>query len=86
MLTVQIIFICSKSMANVVHPIFLWNPIFKRTICTCRASAEEMRQAAAADANIPPPTANRQNSMHSNLVANAQPISFTGSPIYDSNV
>lgn len=50
-----------------------------------RASAEEMRSAAAADANLPPPT-NRQNSMQSNLVANAQPISFTGSPIYDSNV
>lgn len=49
-----------------------------------RASAEEMRSAAAADANLP--TVNRQNSMQSNLVANAQPISFSGSPVYDSNV
>lgn len=54
-------------------------------ILTYRASAEEMRQAAAANSNLPPP-ANRQNSMQSNLVANAQPISFTGSPVYDSNV
>lgn len=50
-----------------------------------RASAEEMRSAAAVDANLPIP-ANRQNSLHSNLVANAQPISVTQSPIYDSNV
>lgn len=50
-----------------------------------RASAEEMRQAAAAE-NVPSTGTNRPNSMQANLVANAQPISFTGSPLYDSNV
>ncbi|XP_044266686.1 calcium channel flower isoform X1 [Tribolium madens] len=50
-----------------------------------KATAEEMRQAAAADA-VPPSGTNRPNSMHANLVANAQPISLTGAPVYDSNV
>lgn len=44
-----------------------------------------MRSAAVAESNLPAPSA-RPNSMHSNLVANAQPISFTGAPVYDSNV
>lgn len=44
-----------------------------------------MRSAAAAEATVPASTGH-PNSMRSNLVANAQPISFTGSPVYDSNV
>ncbi|XP_018564907.1 calcium channel flower [Anoplophora glabripennis] len=47
-----------------------------------KASAEDMRQAATAENSTTRPT----SSMHSNLVANAQPISFTGSPVFDSNV
>lgn len=45
-----------------------------------KASADEMRQAARAD-NAVPPTSTR-----SNLVAHAQPISFSGTPVFDSNV
>lgn len=41
-----------------------------------------MRQAAAAEEA----TKQANTSMHSNLVANAQPISFTGAPVFDSNV
>nr|CAI5846316.1 unnamed protein product [Callosobruchus analis] len=47
-----------------------------------RASAEEMRQAAFAD-NAPKPP---DTGMRSNLVNNAQPLSFTGTPVFDSNV
>ncbi|XP_049822961.1 calcium channel flower isoform X1 [Aethina tumida] len=50
-----------------------------------KATAEEMRQAAAADLEAAPgsrPTSN----MKSNLVDNAQPISFTGAPTFDSHV
>ncbi|KAJ3632870.1 hypothetical protein MTP99_009853 [Tenebrio molitor] len=50
-----------------------------------KASAEEMRQAAAAE-TAPTTGTNRPNSLHANLVTNAQPISFTGPPLYDSNV
>lgn len=46
-----------------------------------------MRSAAvAAEANANPTTNTKPNTMRSNLVENAQPISFTGAPIYDSNV
>lgn len=54
-------------------------------MCRFRATAEEMRQAAAADLEAAPgsrPTSN----MKSNLVDNAQPISFTGAPTFDSHV
>ncbi|XP_017786486.1 PREDICTED: calcium channel flower isoform X1 [Nicrophorus vespilloides] len=47
-----------------------------------KASAEEMRSAAAAETTGTQKPTN--SSMHSNLVSNAQPISFTGVP--DSNV
>ncbi|RZC35268.1 calcium channel flower, partial [Asbolus verrucosus] len=50
-----------------------------------KATAEEMRQAAAAEANPPTTVTNRPNSMHANLVTNAQPLSFTASPLYDSH-
>ncbi|KAJ8961242.1 hypothetical protein NQ318_008925 [Aromia moschata] len=43
-----------------------------------KATAEEMRQAATSENTVSRPTAN--------LVANAQPISFTGAPVFDSNV
>ncbi|XP_060517192.1 calcium channel flower isoform X1 [Cylas formicarius] len=45
-----------------------------------KATAEEMRQAAAAQ------DSSRPTNMRSNLVANAQPISLTGAPVFDSNV
>lgn len=48
-----------------------------------RASAEEMRTAALAAERPPAP---KSNTLHSNLVAHAQPISFTGAPVFDSNV
>lgn len=51
-----------------------------------KASAEEMRQAAAAaetrQSTTPAPSAN----MRANLVTNAQPIGFSGAPVFDSNV
>lgn len=57
-----------------------------KTLFFFRATVEEMRSAAAA-AEAPQPSTNRVNSsMQANLVTNAQPISFTGSPLYDSNV
>lgn len=43
-----------------------------------------MRQAAVAE-NMARPAPNN-SSMRSNLVANAQPISFSGAPVFDSNV
>ncbi|CAH1129488.1 unnamed protein product [Ceutorhynchus assimilis] len=50
-----------------------------------KATADEMRQAAAAmESNREGPITS--SNMRSNLVANAQPISFTGSPMFDSNV
>ncbi|KAJ8942896.1 hypothetical protein NQ314_009871 [Rhamnusium bicolor] len=48
------------------------------------ATAEEMRQAAAVENSTTIPNPNP--SMRSNLVANAQPISLTGAPVFDSNV
>lgn len=51
-----------------------------------RATAEEMRQAAAAAEASRQPGGVTSNNMRSNLVANAQPISFTGAPVFDSNV
>jgi len=48
-----------------------------------------MRAAAAAEAGTvaPGPTNVQPNSsIHSNLVANAQPMGFTGVPVFDSNV
>lgn len=59
-----------------------------------RATAEEMVAAAVTETPgdpVPPnnPTAgsyNSKQSMRSNLVDNAQPMSFTGLPTYDSNV
>lgn len=49
---------------------------------TYRATAEEMRQAAAMENASRPPN----SGLHSNLVANAQPVSFTGPPIFVSKV
>lgn len=59
-----------------------------------KATAEEMVAAAVTETPgdpVPPnnPTAgsyNSKQSMRSNLVDNAQPMSFTGLPTYDSNV
>lgn len=58
-----------------------------------RATAEEMVAAAAASPGAPaayPSDANSvgpyNKSMRSTLVDNAQPMSFTGLPHYDSNV
>ncbi|CAH1109667.1 unnamed protein product [Psylliodes chrysocephalus] len=46
-----------------------------------KATAEEMRQAANADNTPVAPSG-----MRSNLVAHAQPIGFSGAPVFDSNV
>ncbi|KAI4466115.1 hypothetical protein MML48_3g00021343 [Holotrichia oblita] len=51
-----------------------------------KASAEEMRSAAAADNTGVAATPQPNTNMRSNLVANAQPVSFTGTPVFDSNV
>ncbi|KAI4466121.1 hypothetical protein MML48_3g00014938 [Holotrichia oblita] len=51
-----------------------------------KASAEEMRSAAAADNTVVAATPQPNTNMRSNLVANAQPVSFTGTPVFDSNV
>lgn len=51
-----------------------------------RATAEEMRQAAAAAEASRQGGVAPSSNMRSNLVANAQPISFTGAPVFDSNV
>lgn len=55
------------------------------TILFFRASSEEMRNNAASMSapNVGP---NKPNSMNSSLVSNAQPMSFTGAPAFDSNV
>ncbi|KAJ8982028.1 hypothetical protein NQ317_007738 [Molorchus minor] len=58
--------------------IFLTGVIYGMMALGRKASAEEMRQAALSQNSATKPTAN--------LVANAQPISFTGSPVFDSNV
>ncbi|XP_066156127.1 calcium channel flower isoform X1 [Euwallacea fornicatus] len=51
-----------------------------------KASVEEMRQAAAASEAARPSSGVPSSNMRSNLVANAQPISFTGAPVLDSNI
>ncbi|KAF7273104.1 hypothetical protein GWI33_014164 [Rhynchophorus ferrugineus] len=51
-----------------------------------KASAEEMRRAAAASDNRQPKEQTPSSNMRDNLVSNAQPISFTGAPVFDSNV
>uniref|UniRef100_U5EYA5 Calcium channel flower n=1 Tax=Corethrella appendiculata TaxID=1370023 RepID=U5EYA5_9DIPT len=52
-----------------------------------KASAEEMRNAATVvdNKNIPTSTTNTSQNSRVNLVNNAQPISFTGPPAFDSN-
>lgn len=45
-----------------------------------------MRSAAAADNAGVAVTPESKTNMRSNLVANAQPVSFTGAPVFDSNV
>lgn len=51
-----------------------------------KATVEEMRASAGSE-SFPPPTPSKPfTTMHSNLVENAQPISFSGAPVFDSNV
>ncbi|KAF2893885.1 hypothetical protein ILUMI_12291 [Ignelater luminosus] len=65
--------------------IFLTGVIYGMMALGKKASVEEMRSTAAA-AEVTPTSNTKPNTMRSNLVENAQPISFTGAPIYDSNV
>ncbi|XP_072388985.1 calcium channel flower isoform X1 [Diabrotica undecimpunctata] len=62
--------------------IFLTGVIYGMMALGRKATAEEMRQAATAEENAVPPS----KGMRSNLVAHAQPISFSGAPVFDSNV
>ncbi|CAH1185894.1 unnamed protein product [Phyllotreta striolata] len=61
--------------------IFLTGALYGMMALGKKASAEEMRQAANAENN---PV--QAGGMRSNLVAHAQPISFSGAPVFDSNV
>lgn len=52
-----------------------------------KATAEEMRQAAiSAEVIRQQPNGQQSSNMRSNLVANAQPIGFSNTPVFDSNV
>lgn len=55
---------------------------------TNRANSEEMAAAAATSGTTTSPETNPypQSKMKSTLIDNAQPMSFTGLPTYDSNV
>ncbi|XP_022919034.2 calcium channel flower isoform X1 [Onthophagus taurus] len=72
--------------------IFLTGVIYGMMALGKKATVEEMRANAQAGdqrgvPNANPPTSNTTSTnMRSNLVNNAQPMSFTGPPMFDSNV